>query len=47
MTKRQTKFGRRDVNDPQRKPNRSVAVISNRAADKLASPLAAAPKTIG
>jgi hypothetical protein len=29
MTKRQTKFGRRDVNDAERKPKRFLAIIGN------------------
>src|SRR5438034_8605982 len=48
MTKRQTKFGRRDVNDLQRKPSPFVSVNQQVCSSrKLSSPLATAPKTIG
>src|SRR6266446_5007181 len=48
MTKRQTKFGRRDVNDLQRKPSPFVSVNQQVCSSrKLSSPLATTPKTIG
>ena len=46
MTKRQTKFGRPDVNDAKRNRVVFVAVIFSCAADELLSPPATTPKTI-